>query len=240
MLPQFELDAHSHTLVSGHAYGTIREMAQAAHDQGLKLLGITEHAPGIPGTADPMYYMAIDRAPAELYGVKLLYGSEVNVLAGGRLSLEDKYMDFLPYCIAGIHLLCYEDQGVEKNTDNVIACMRHPKIRIVSHPDDDRTALDYRRLVPAAKELGVALEVNNSSLARPERRPGCRKNYTEMLRLCMEQKVPIVVDSDAHDPLEVGRFHAARTFLEELDFDPALILNTSIEKFLAFLDREKA
>ena len=42
-----------HTLVSGHAYGTIREMAATAGEKNLKLIGITEHAPGIPGTVDP-------------------------------------------------------------------------------------------------------------------------------------------------------------------------------------------
>jgi putative hydrolase len=29
-----ELDVHTHTLASGHAYGTIREMVQAASEKG--------------------------------------------------------------------------------------------------------------------------------------------------------------------------------------------------------------
>jgi len=49
-------DIHMHTLASGHAYGTIREMAEAAKEQELALIGITEHAPGIPGTVNPFYY----------------------------------------------------------------------------------------------------------------------------------------------------------------------------------------
>ena len=44
----FELDVHTHTLASGHAYGTITEMARAAKDLGLKLLGITDHAHNMP------------------------------------------------------------------------------------------------------------------------------------------------------------------------------------------------
>ena len=48
-------DMHMHTLVSGHAYGTIREMAATAGEKNLKLIGITEHAPGIPGTVDPFW-----------------------------------------------------------------------------------------------------------------------------------------------------------------------------------------
>ena len=41
---EYILDLHTHTIASGHAYSTIREMAQAASEKGLKLLGITEHA----------------------------------------------------------------------------------------------------------------------------------------------------------------------------------------------------
>ena len=37
-------DIHTHTIASGHAYGTIREMAQAAASKKLKILGLTEPA----------------------------------------------------------------------------------------------------------------------------------------------------------------------------------------------------
>lgn len=48
------LDVHTHTVASGHAFSTLQEMAVAASEKGLKLLGITEHAPGIPGTCSPI------------------------------------------------------------------------------------------------------------------------------------------------------------------------------------------
>ena len=67
-------DVHTHTLASGHAYGTIREMAQAASEKKLKILGITEHAPGTPGTADPIYFCNLQVIPRTLYGVHLLHG----------------------------------------------------------------------------------------------------------------------------------------------------------------------
>ena len=40
-----ELDVHTHTVASGHAYATLTEMAKAASQKGLKLLGITEPEP---------------------------------------------------------------------------------------------------------------------------------------------------------------------------------------------------
>ena len=46
---KIELDVHTHTIASGHAFSSLQEMVRAAADKGLKLLGITEHTPGIPG-----------------------------------------------------------------------------------------------------------------------------------------------------------------------------------------------
>ena len=106
-------DMHMHTLVSGHAYGTIREMAATAGEKNLKLIGITEHAPGIPGTVDPFYYLNLTVIPRVLSNVQILHGCEINVLNGGKLSLEQKYIDFLDYAIVGIHKECYTDEGKE-------------------------------------------------------------------------------------------------------------------------------
>ena len=231
-------DIHTHTIASGHAYGTIREMAQAAGEQNIQLLGISEHAPGIPGTVDPIYYYNFEVVPRNLYGVEIIHGSEINVLSGGKLSLDQRFIDKLDYAIVGMHGLCYQNEGRERNTDNLISCMKHPKVSIVSHPDDGALPLDYERLVAAAKEYHVALELNNSSLRKKDRRLNCIENLQTMLRLCMEMRSPIIVDTDAHDPSEVGRFARAEAFLDEVGFDEELILNTSAAKVKEFLGLE--
>ena len=238
MLNKFLLDIHTHTIASGHAYGTIREMAEAARDTELKLLGLSDHAPGIPGTIDPIYFMNLNVIPRTLYGVEIIHGSEINVLNSGELSLEQKYIDFLDYAIAGIHRPCYENEGREKNTDNIISCMKNDKVFFISHPDDDHTPLNYERLVKAAKDNNVALEVNNSSFYKPEYRLNCVENYRTMLSFCMEYDVPIIVNSDAHDPSGVGDFKNAIKLLEEMNFKEELILNTDLEKFKKFINLE--
>ena len=228
-------DLHMHTLVSGHAYGTIREMAASAAEQKLQLIGITEHGPGVPGTCDPIYYLNLKDAPKSLYGVELLYGCEVNICTGGTLSMDRRHLDALDYAIAGIHVFCFDNEGIVKNTDSVLRCMADPKVRFISHPDDSRYPLDYATLVQGAKEYGVALEVNNSSLSAFSFRPGCQENYRCMLPLCMEYGVPIIVDSDAHDPGAVGDFRFAAALLEEICFDDDLILNNDLHKLKSFL-----
>ena len=228
-------DMHMHTLASGHAYGTIREMAQAASEAGLEIIGITEHAPGIPGTVDPFYYGNLKVVPKVLYGVQILHGCEVNVLNDGTLSLAETYIRKLDYCIAGIHAACYEDAGKEGNTDNLISCMRHPRVKFVSHPDDDHTPLDYDRLTAAAAETSTALEVNNSSLVKKDRRLNCYENYRTILKYARERGVYIIVNSDAHDPSQVGKLELAEVLLEEEQFPEELILNTDRGKLVRFL-----
>lgn len=231
-------DLHTHTIASGHAYGTIRENMQAAKDMGLKLLGITEHAPGIPGTCDPLYFANFVVVPREIYGVKLMLGSEINVLNDGTLSLPERRISNLDFAIAGIHILCYKDEGRTRNTENIISCMKHPKVKIISHPDDDHTPLDYQMLVEGAKRYDVALEVNNSSFWKPQMRINCFDNYRIMLSLCRKLDVPVVVNSDAHDPSLVGKMDLAAAFLEELEFPQELILNTDLDRTLEFLKRQ--
>lgn len=231
----FVADVHMHSILSGHAFGTVRELAEVAAHRNLSLIGVTEHGPGIPGTCDPIYFRNIVDAPRTLYGVEMLYGSEVNVLEGGKLSLDRRHLDCLDYAVAGIHGLCYENQGIVKNTDNVIRCMEDRKVKFISHPDDSKYPLDYPALVQGAKQFDTALELNNSSLRKPSLRPNCVENYETMIPLCMEHGVYIVVNTDSHDPHQVGNFDLARALLQRIGVNEELILNNDLQKLKAFL-----
>ena len=235
----FIADVHMHSLLSGHAFGTVRELAYEAAQRGMQLIGVTEHGPGIPGTCDPILFRNFIDAPRVLYGVEMLYGSEVNVLNTGKVDLDYRHLNCLDYAVAGIHGLCYEDAGVVGNTDNVISCMAEHKVRFISHPDANTYPMDYKALVEGAKANNVALELNNSSLRKPALRPGCIENYHIMLPLCMEYGVNIIVNTDSHDPSQVGDFTLARALLDEIGFDENLILNNDLEKLKAFLLRGK-
>lgn len=231
----FLADMHMHSIMSGHGFGTLRELAAAAAERKLKLIGVTEHAPGIPGTCDPIYFRNFVDAPRLLSGVEVMHGSEVNVLKDGQLSLDQRHLNCLDYAIVGIHGLCYENEGAVKNTDNLLRCMENPKVRFVSHPDDGNYPVDYPALVAGAKALNVALELNNSSLRKPSLRPNCVENYKTMIPLCMKAGVPILVNTDAHDPSQVGDFTLARGLLSQLEVDESLILSNDPEKLKAFL-----
>ena len=50
------MDLHTHTLASGHAYSTLKENLEEAKKMGLKILGTSEHARMMPGTAPLIYF----------------------------------------------------------------------------------------------------------------------------------------------------------------------------------------
>ena len=233
LLKKLVLDVHTHTLASGHAYGTIRENVEAAKERGMLLYGHSEHGPGVPGTCEPIYFSCFPRLPRFISGMEVVCGAELNVNNGGGFDFPENLFKCLDYALVGIHF--YKDEGREANTDNVISCMKHEKVFFVSHPDSDFTPLNYERLVQAAKENHVALELNNSSFRKQSSRLNCVENYRTMLRLCREYGTYILVSTDAHDPSEVGDFTEAAEFLEEQEFPEELILNTSVEKFKEFI-----
>ena len=78
------LDTHAHTIVSGHAYNTIREMAQMAKEKGLEAFALTEHAPQMPGTCHEFYFQNLHIVPREMYGVRLQVFMDLVIKASGR------------------------------------------------------------------------------------------------------------------------------------------------------------
>lgn len=227
-----ELDVHTHTIASGHAYSTIREMMKEASKKGLKLLGITEHAHGIPGTCSDIYFENLKVVPREMYGVELMLGAEINILDyDGNLSLEDRIIDKLDIRIAGIHNHCYTPGTIEQNTNAVVQVIKNHKIDIISHPDDGSCPLNYDTIVRASKKYNTLLELNNNSINPINCRKNARENNIKMLKLCKEYNVQIIVSSDAHIDTDISRFDFAYEILNEVDFPEKLVINNSVTDF---------
>ena len=109
------IDAHTHTVASGHAYSSLQEMAKAAADKGLEVLGITEHGPSVPGTCPTLYFKNMFVVPRQMYGIRLLMGCEINILdTKGGLDLTDEQIGWptspgagmpLPTMVLGLFFL---------------------------------------------------------------------------------------------------------------------------------------
>lgn len=230
------LDVHTHTIASGHAFSTLQEMAQAAAQKGLNLLGITEHSSGIPGSCHPIYFRNLHVVPRQMYGIELLLGAEINILdTKGRLDMDESQMKLLDLRIAGIHSLCYEPGTREENTYGMIQAISHPYVHIISHPGDGTAELDFEPLVLAAKAHHTLLEINNSSLKPVRNKPAARANNLTLLRLCKKHEVPVILGSDAHISFDIARYDYLYELLQATEFPEALIMNGDVQRFKTYL-----
>ncbi|WP_177504558.1 PHP domain-containing protein [Anaerosinus sp.] len=232
------LDMHTHTIASGHAYNTIREMALAAKAKGLELLGIAEHAPNMPGTCHPFYFYNLEVIDRNAYGIELFLGAELNILdEQGNIDLPEELLSRIDYAIASFHEMCCPPTNKELNTKAMINAMKNPYVNIIGHPDNGNYELDYEAVVIAAKKYKVLLEINNSSMRPTSNRPGAIENNRKMLTLCQKHNVSVILDSDAHSEMGVGNHQYAWQLIEELNFPQELIVNDSREKLMRFLKK---
>ena len=235
------IDLHAHTIASGHAYNTIREMALAAADKGLKGLAVTEHAIEMPGTCHSYYFENLRVVPRQMCGVELLLGTELNILnEDGEVDMPKRVLGEMDIAIASLHSPCYKgERTMEAVTRAYINVMHNEYVDIIGHPDDGRFPVDFEMLAREAKRTGTLLEVNNSSL-RPE---GFRQNAVEncqkMLIECKKQGAMIVLGTDSHVDADIAEYPYAFRVLEEIDFPEDLVANTSLEKLKSSLKHNK-
>ncbi len=233
---KIEVDHHTHTIVSGHAFSTLTEMVSEAQRQGLKILGIAEHGPQIPGTCHPIYFRNLHVVPRQWGELRLLLGAELNILnTRGELDLGEEYLSRLDYRIAGIHGQCWTPGTREENTEGMIRAISNPWVNIISHPGDGTADLCFEPIVRAAMDHHVLLEVNSASMRPIRGLDKARENNLELLRLAKRYEMPILLASDAHIHLDIANYEHCYPLLQETDFPEALIMNTSAERFLEYL-----
>ena len=230
------LDLHTHSIASGHAYSSIQEMAQAAAQKGLQILGITEHAPSLPGACESIYFRNLHVIPRLMYGVRLLMGVELNILdTHGTLDLDERHYRCCDLRIAGVHILCWQGGTRLQNTDGMLAAIHNPWTHIISHPGDGTAELLFEPIVLAARETQTLLEINSSSMIPLRKKESARPNNLKILRLCRKYDVPIILGSDAHISFSIADYQYALPLLAETDFPDELVMNYWPERCMEYL-----
>ena len=192
-----------------------------------------------PEPCHNFYFHNLKVVPRELHGIRLLLGTELNILdSDGQVDLGEKELRNMDVVIASLHLPCMKPGSRAENTEAYLNVMKNPYVNIIGHPDDGRYEIDYPALVQGAREYGKVLELNNHSLEPSCFRQGAKENDTEMLKLCMKYQVPVVMSSDAHFDSAINEFESARSLLEELNFPEELVLNRSAEALKPFVNRK--
>jgi DNA polymerase (family 10) len=192
-------DLHCHTVASD-GRNTIEEMALEARELGYEYLAITDHSAshGFGDEVSPEQLRRqielVREADAQIEGIRLLAGSEVNVLPDGSLDYEDDLLARLDWVIASVHTAF--SMSEQAMTERMIAAIEHPLVDAIGHPTGrkiDRRepyALDVGAVIDAAARTGTMLEIN----ANPDRR-----DLNEVhARAAAQAGVRILIDSDAH------------------------------------------
>ncbi len=237
-------DLHVHTKWS-EGLNTIEEMALAGKKLGYEYISISDHV----GTLRIAHAMdekkvlrqikEIDKINAEFtkkkIGIKILKSAETNISADGDIDLPHKILEKLDIVLAGVH--DHFNLSKEKMTARVIRAMRHPNVNIIAHPTGrvlfqrPPFEIDLDKILKAAKEFGVAMEIN-AFFDRLDLRD-------EDIRKAVGLGVKMVVSTDAHNKnqlnlMEYGVAQARRGWSEKKD-----ILNTwPLEKLLDWFNKK--
>ena len=237
-------DLHCHIKWRGKWDGganTIEEMAETAIKMGYEYLGIASHTKflkiehGLDEKQLELRNKEIDKINSKLKTqnskFKILKGCEANILNDGSIDIKDEALKKLDFVIAGIHSNFKMEKS--KMTERIIRAMKNPHVDIISHPTGrilkrrDEYQIDFDKILRAAKEFKVILEINSY----PERLDLNWQN----IRKCKEAGVKMVINTDSHHKdqmrfIEYGIAQARRGWAEKKD-----IINTqSLEKLLKF------
>ena len=221
-------DLHCHTTASdGHA--SISEMGLAARERGYEYLAITDHSAthGFGNDVSPEQLRRqielVREADAQLDGIHLLAGSEVNVLPDGSLDYDDDLLGELDWVIASVHTAFALD--ADAMTARVIAAAEHPRVNALGHLTGRMIErrrpyeLDVDAVFAACARAGTLVEINSS--------PNRRDLNEVHARAAAAAGVGILIDSDAHSPggldaLRYGIWTARRAWLGPPDVVNAL------------------
>lgn len=230
-------DLHTHTVASGHAYSSVTEMAASAAAKGLELIAITDHGPGCPGGAHPYHFWNLKCLPSILGGVRLLKGVEANVSASeSGLDLPDDILSQLDYVAVGFHPDGGFDAGDEAlNTSALLRAMSNPLVDAVTHPGNGHYPVDFEAVVRAAVDHNVALEINDWTFSGTSSRTDTSSRELEVARLAKAAGAKVVLGSDAHFHLHVGRLDSALAAAREAGITAADIVNIDAASTLAHL-----
>ncbi|MCE2422167.1 MAG: PHP domain-containing protein [Gemmatimonadetes bacterium] len=198
-------DIHMHSTWSdGRA--SIEEMVAACARRGYEYMAITDHSPalamvqGLDEKRLGQQFVEIEQVQAAHPQIRILRGMEVDILRTGELDLADEMLAELDIVIISVH--SHFGLPPAEQTRRVLRAVGHPRARIFGHmtgrlvgrrPPID---IDVTEVLAACAEFGVAVEAN----ANP-RRLDLRDEH---LALARETGVPVVVNTDAHRPTELG------------------------------------
>ncbi len=221
---------------------SIEDLARACQQMGFEYLVLCDHskatyyANGLDEERVKQQHAEIDALNARLEGFRILKGTECDILPDGSLDYSDDVLASFDIVIASIHSRFNMTEA--EATERLIRAMENPYVTILGHPTGrlllgrEGYPVDLVRVIDAAAELGVAIELN----ANPHRLD-LDWRYCKYAR---EKGVKVAIGPDAHrieglSDVRYGVGIARKGWLQRKD-----VLNTlSAEEILAFARKRR-
>ena len=201
---------HCHSTWSdGNA--SIEEMVRAAKALGAQFITISDHtqAAHYAGGLDPgrlrQQWDEIAQVEERVGGIRVLRGSEVDVLEDGSLDLPDAVLEQLDVVICSVHQRFRLDEAAQ--TARIARALKHPLCRIWGHPTGRKVserpemAARWEELIALAAERGVTVECNGT--------PHRLDFGADLLRLARKHGCKVSCSVDAHSTRELENLHYA-------------------------------
>ena len=194
---------HCHTTYSDGG-NTVAEMARAAESRGMRYLTITDHSPtasyagGVTAERLPEQWREIAAAQANT-PVRILRGTESDILRDGELDYPDALLGSLDVVIASIHNRYKLDAGAM--TERLSRAMERPVFKIWGHPlgrlllRREPIACDVERILDVVAKSPAAIEINGS--------PHRLDLPAPWARAARQRGIKFVISTDAHSTAEV-------------------------------------
>jgi DNA polymerase (family X) len=228
-------DLQMHTTASD-GKNSIEEMAEAARELGHEYIAITDHskavtvANGLDEKRMEAHIKKLHAANDKKLGIRVLAGSEVDIMKDGSLDYSDEILEQLDVVVCSIH--SYFNLDRTEMTERMLAAIENPYTQIIGHPTGRlllrRDALNYdvEKILDACAKHGVAMECNSY----PDRLD-LKDLY---LRMCKERGVKIVISTDSHNTgnlayIRYGVTTARRAWLTKGDVINTLPVNEFLD-----------
>ena len=192
-------DLHAHTDWSD-GRNTLQEMVEAAKAEGLDYFAITDHsvsstvANGLDQKRLLEQVKQVRELDAEIEGMTVLAGSEVDIRRSGTLDFPDEILAQLDIVVASVH--SHFNLTEAEMTKRIVRAIENPFVNIIGHPTGRMLGhrhgypLNLEEVIAAAAENRTVLEINGS--------PSRLDLDPQFVRMAKNAGVLLAVNTDAH------------------------------------------
>ena len=228
-------DLHAHTDWSDGRH-PLDKLVAAAEARGYEYIIVSDHSKSTAIANG----LSVDqlRAQRQLirdlqprFKIRILAGSECDILADGSMDFPDDVLAELDVVLAAVHSRFKQERAAM--TARIVRALEHPHVDILVHPTGRRIGsrepydVDLDAVFATAKRHGKALEINGS----PERLDLSDAHA----RRAAERGIPIAISTDTHGLSELDHIDLGITTARRAWIGPEQVLNTrSLDALLAW------